>query len=291
MLEMAIALAKAGDKDAARVLLRQIVASEPDNERAWGWLSFCAETVAERRQALERVLEIDPDNQAVRRALEKLGDEKPAREKLLPTPPEPSPQEEPPSPEPSAEQVLVDAAEPQPEPEPRLLAAEPTLAEEVALPDQPPADEVFAEPAQPERAGYLGRFWLWATASRPKAVAVFALIALLACCCPLGVASQLIPRAEPEPTATSAVAQALPTLTSTFTPAPTDTTEPTDTPAPSQTPEPTATAEPTDTPPPSPTPEPEMIKARVRDRVQRPLYWHRRTRANGLRPRGGVDGA
>jgi hypothetical protein len=74
MLETAIALAKAGDKQAARLLLRQIVASEPDNERASGWLVFCAETLSERREALKHVLEINPDNQGARRALDELGD-------------------------------------------------------------------------------------------------------------------------------------------------------------------------------------------------------------------------
>jgi predicted TPR repeat methyltransferase len=84
MFETAIALAKTGDKAAARILLQQIVASEPHNAQAWGWLAFCAETVAEKRQALERVLEIDPDNQAVRRALEKLPEEEPAAERPPP---------------------------------------------------------------------------------------------------------------------------------------------------------------------------------------------------------------
>jgi micrococcal nuclease len=268
MLETAIALAKTGDKDAARVLLRQIVVAEPNNERAWGWLAFCAETVAEKRQALEHVLEIDPDNQAVRRALEKLGEEKPAREILLPTLTQPPPQAEPTSPAPSAEQLLVDAVERGLEPEPDVVAAEPTVPEarppeQQALPDQPPADEAVSAAPPPDRAGYVGRFWLWSTASRRKAVVVFALIALLACCGPLGVASLLIRGGEPEPTATASVAQVLPTSTRTFTPSPTDTAEPTDTPEPSRTPEPTASAEPTHTPPPSPTPEPETTEAQV----------------------------
>jgi cytochrome c-type biogenesis protein CcmH/NrfG len=84
MFETAIALAKTGDKAAARILLQQIVASEPDNARAWGWLAFCAETTAEKRDALERVLDLDPDNQAVRRALDSLPEEKPAAEKPPP---------------------------------------------------------------------------------------------------------------------------------------------------------------------------------------------------------------
>jgi hypothetical protein len=72
MLEKAVSYAKARDQDAARALLRQVVAEDPYNEHAWGWLAACAETATERRQALERVLEINPANQAARRALEKL---------------------------------------------------------------------------------------------------------------------------------------------------------------------------------------------------------------------------
>ena len=40
--------------------------------------------MSEQRKALEHVLEIEPAYDTVRRALEKLGEEKPAREKLLP---------------------------------------------------------------------------------------------------------------------------------------------------------------------------------------------------------------
>ena len=83
MLERAIALAKAGDIAEARILLRQIVVQVPDDARAWGWLAYCAETVSERRRALEYALIIAPDHDDFRRALEELGEEKPVREKLL----------------------------------------------------------------------------------------------------------------------------------------------------------------------------------------------------------------
>jgi hypothetical protein len=72
-LPKAVALAKTGDKAAARAILRQIVASEPGNETAWGWLAYCAETEIEKRQALERVIEINPANKGARRELEKMG--------------------------------------------------------------------------------------------------------------------------------------------------------------------------------------------------------------------------
>ena len=68
-LEQAVALAKSGDKAGAINLLRRIVANDPHNARAWGWLATCASTVDERRQALERVLEIDPENVGAQCAL------------------------------------------------------------------------------------------------------------------------------------------------------------------------------------------------------------------------------
>ena len=71
-LNQAITLAKAGDKAAARRLLRRFVAEHPQNEAAWGWLAYCAETKTERRQALERVLEINPANRRARDTLKKM---------------------------------------------------------------------------------------------------------------------------------------------------------------------------------------------------------------------------
>jgi len=72
-LKQAVEMARAGDKAGACFLLRQIVATDSNNENAWGWLAFCAETKLERRQALERVLEINPENRGARGELEKLG--------------------------------------------------------------------------------------------------------------------------------------------------------------------------------------------------------------------------
>lgn len=73
-LNRAIALARAGDKVAARTLLRQIVdiEVEPDNEVAWGWLAHCAENLEERRLALARVVAINPNNVGAVEALNKL---------------------------------------------------------------------------------------------------------------------------------------------------------------------------------------------------------------------------
>lgn len=234
MLEQAIVLAKAGDQEEARKLLRQIVAEDPYNEHAWGWLAVCAETVAERRRALEHVLEVNPENEAARRALGKLGEEKPAKEKLL------SPEQEQPS---------TDQEQPSPQPE------------------QPPRVAIAESSTQPKRDSVLRRLWHWSTTTRRRAVIVISLIIILGCCGPLGAIGSLFWEEKPTPTSARIVAEDL--GSSTATSAPLATIEPTETPyltetaGPTSTPEPTATPAPTDTPAPSPTPVIAMVEAQV----------------------------
>jgi hypothetical protein len=71
-LEQGIELVRSGDKEAARQLLAQVVTEEPNNERAWMWLAYCAKSRSERKRYLERVLEINPVNFKAAEALEKL---------------------------------------------------------------------------------------------------------------------------------------------------------------------------------------------------------------------------
>lgn len=72
-LEEAIAAIKAGDVDTGRELLANVLQVDYDNEKAWLWLSSVVESKERRRQCLERVLEINPNNQAAKRGLAKLG--------------------------------------------------------------------------------------------------------------------------------------------------------------------------------------------------------------------------
>lgn len=58
----AIALARAGDKDAARKLLRQAVISDPANEAAWLYLAGLTDNRQEAEQALDRVEHVNPAN-------------------------------------------------------------------------------------------------------------------------------------------------------------------------------------------------------------------------------------
>lgn len=67
-----IALAKAGDKDEARRLLQQSIRLEPTNEAAWLWLASVARDGRERAFCLNKVLEINPNNEAARQAMDAL---------------------------------------------------------------------------------------------------------------------------------------------------------------------------------------------------------------------------
>jgi hypothetical protein len=88
-LKLGIEAARRGDNNAAQVLLRQVVAAEPDNELGWMWLASVADTVAERRECLERALKINPNNTRAQEALRRLGGTTPAattpRQKSVPT--------------------------------------------------------------------------------------------------------------------------------------------------------------------------------------------------------------
>jgi len=50
-------------------MLAQAVCDAPDDARAWLWLSRCLDDEMQRRECLERVLRLEPDNQAARQAL------------------------------------------------------------------------------------------------------------------------------------------------------------------------------------------------------------------------------
>ncbi len=77
-LKLGIEAARRGDNNAAQVLLRQVVAAEPNNELGWMWLASVADSVAERRSCLERALKINPNNTRAQEALRRLGGSVPA---------------------------------------------------------------------------------------------------------------------------------------------------------------------------------------------------------------------
>lgn len=89
-LEQTIAMIKAGDTEKGRQGLRQILKSEPDNEKAWLWLSSLTDTAQERYACLERVLAINPENKWARRGLRALNTKLPADPQPLPVEPAPA---------------------------------------------------------------------------------------------------------------------------------------------------------------------------------------------------------
>lgn len=72
LLQRGIQAAKQGDRSTARRLLLQVVDQAPNNELAWIWLASVAETIGQRRDYLERVLVINPNNTRARQALESI---------------------------------------------------------------------------------------------------------------------------------------------------------------------------------------------------------------------------
>ena len=68
-LQEAIIAIQAGDKIAGQQSLVEILRSDPRNEDAWLWLAKTASESNKRRQCLERVLGINPDNEEAREAL------------------------------------------------------------------------------------------------------------------------------------------------------------------------------------------------------------------------------
>ncbi|MBC7813626.1 MAG: tetratricopeptide repeat protein [Burkholderiales bacterium] len=67
-----IAAAKAGQKDEARQLLQQSIRLEPNNEAAWLWLASVARDPRERLFCLQKLLEINPNNEAGVKAMQAL---------------------------------------------------------------------------------------------------------------------------------------------------------------------------------------------------------------------------
>jgi hypothetical protein len=72
MLQFAIRAAKENNPDSALMMFRQVLESDPDNERAMMWMAKLSKTAAERQQWLKRVVDLNPENEAARAALKKL---------------------------------------------------------------------------------------------------------------------------------------------------------------------------------------------------------------------------
>ncbi len=72
LLRQGKAAVRANDYPTARRLLSQVVQRDPRNEQAWLWLSGTLEDSERMRYCLQRVLQLNPHNQAAAAALEDL---------------------------------------------------------------------------------------------------------------------------------------------------------------------------------------------------------------------------
>ena len=62
LMQLGIRTAKAGNTDNARVIFQKVLDADKRNERAWLWMASVAENDIKRRQYLETVLRINPNN-------------------------------------------------------------------------------------------------------------------------------------------------------------------------------------------------------------------------------------
>src|SRR5258708_16142780 len=86
LLNAGIQAAKNKRRAEARRLLEQVLEADDSNETAWMWFATVVDTPREKRICLENVLDINPNNQRAREALEKLGpstEEAPARSEAV----------------------------------------------------------------------------------------------------------------------------------------------------------------------------------------------------------------
>jgi hypothetical protein len=84
-LTSAIAAIKTGDKSTGSRLLNELLLDNPKNESAWIWLATCVDDVNMKLDCLKKAHAINPDNQLVTKAINKL--EQPAQpnlEEILP---------------------------------------------------------------------------------------------------------------------------------------------------------------------------------------------------------------
>jgi twitching motility two-component system response regulator PilG len=72
LLREAVAAIKKGDRAVARTLLREIVHGDPRNPHAWLWMAGVADSVAEVTHCLEKVIEVEPENQMANERLSML---------------------------------------------------------------------------------------------------------------------------------------------------------------------------------------------------------------------------
>jgi len=72
LLNMAINSAKKGQKKGARMMLQKVLTEDKRNERAMLWMAKLASNDKDKRKWLDRILDVNPDNQTAIEAIEKM---------------------------------------------------------------------------------------------------------------------------------------------------------------------------------------------------------------------------
>jgi hypothetical protein len=159
-LQKAVELLTAGDTLAARRLLNEIVKNEPDNEQAWLWLASAVTDETRRRECLEQVTRINPDNQAARFALVAL---------KQPTEPIKKPQLNPEPVAPGFQDAPSKSAPPLSESLPKIQKSAGVMPSSPA--PQPPAQAPAPQPVKAiSQTRILGNVWINPTGRRDKVV-------------------------------------------------------------------------------------------------------------------------
>ena len=73
LLRQGVDAARSGDKLTARRLLQQVLLNDKHNVTALMWMASVVDTLEDRRAYLQRVLQVDPNNERAREALRRLG--------------------------------------------------------------------------------------------------------------------------------------------------------------------------------------------------------------------------
>lgn len=278
-LEEAITAIKAGHKTKGRRMLAEVLQADFDNEVAWLWMAAVVDSEAERRKCLKRALDINPDNEAAKRGLASL-----EQQKSLETPPALQPEDDyfakidpesasRPDQEAAAAQADMTSTEPTPPPKPvsrpedvvaQLRDDVPVVEpEEETQPQETPAEETAAASVPPKSDSVIqflnsdrGIFLLIAGAVAFVLIAAICVVinlvfqplvvqiaptveAVIGTSTPTPTFTPVTPSATPLPTSTPT-----PTVTPTLTPSPVSTRVVADTPTVTSTPTRTSTPEP-----------------------------------------------
>ncbi|MCB0170554.1 MAG: hypothetical protein KDJ97_08385 [Anaerolineae bacterium] len=72
-LDLAISAIRAGRREEGRQLLNLVIQQNPNDDKAWLWMSSVVDTDDQRARCLYHVLAIDPENELARKGLQRLG--------------------------------------------------------------------------------------------------------------------------------------------------------------------------------------------------------------------------